>query len=479
MSRPIPYVTEAEVFQLPLPTHSFLRAYVEYAMQCTDAAAAYHIAGGLAVLTQTVPIDYHWVFATEMYTPIYTLAIGPSSVSRKSEAVKIARKVLELALPNSVGEVPGSKEILVDQLRAQPRQLVVYPEFGTFLSQAERGYLNPLKTTYTEAWDCTPLGRALVKKKDTEAKTPRLSLLCGSTLEYMERHTEPADWTGGFMARFLTFYADRERFFDVPPGAGSRLPHLVSWVQHLEAAGHFGAPRGECLGFDAHARELWKSWCGKLQSFSERSSEETAGAVARSSSHAIRVALLLAWDFGEARSGRPWYITYDVLDAAVRIVNLHLKSVMRVGENLASNKDMKDRRSVLNAIPLTYAPDGTPQPRPVHLGQITRTSKLLVRRCREILETLMEEGVVRQHIGVELAGAWYIRTTPEEAAQHGYARGTQFQEPALPVQQPAPTNVIPIGPYLPQSSNDSGASNTTSSPSTSQDGAPGLVTTFE
>ena len=46
-------LTEREVWDA-LPPSGFLRSYVEYASQCTDAHVAYHLAGGLTMLTQTV-----------------------------------------------------------------------------------------------------------------------------------------------------------------------------------------------------------------------------------------------------------------------------------------------------------------------------------------------------------------------------------------------------------------------------------------
>ena len=49
-------IREAEVLAA-LPPHGFVRTYVEYACQRTDANAAYHLAGALSILTQTVPLD--------------------------------------------------------------------------------------------------------------------------------------------------------------------------------------------------------------------------------------------------------------------------------------------------------------------------------------------------------------------------------------------------------------------------------------
>lgn len=394
-------ITENEVIAAlpPRSANSFLSTYVvDYARQCTDAHLAFHVIGGLNALAQTCPIDLSFPFGMPMFSNIYGLCVGRSSDARKSAAISVARDIIDAAIPGAVGEVPGSKENLVDSLKKNPRQLILYPEFGSFLAATEKGYLTPLKTAYTEAWDGSPLGRGLVKKQDTEAKFPRLSLLAGSTLEYLERHTELADWTGGFMARFIVMYADRDRLWPVPPGDRPKRAEMIAWLQNIATYSHFGVARGQCLGFSSDAMVMWETWYRAVVATSH-STEETAGLVARSHAHALRIALLLAWDFGQARSGHDWYITSNELKYAIGITQLHLRSVRRVGENLSGSKDMRDRRTVLRAI------HDTPTP----LGGIVKNSRLLLRRTREIIETLLEEGLIERTSSTELAGDHYIR----------------------------------------------------------------------
>lgn len=438
-----PPISEDDVSDLlrPLPSHSFLRNFVLYAANCTDCHLAYHLPAALVTLAQTCPIDFSFPFGTAMYSHLFGLCIGKSTDSRKSASIGVARDLLDTALPGAVSEEPGSKENLIDALRHTPRQLVMYPEFGAFLAQTEKGYLNPLRTTYTSAWDAQPLGRATLTKKRTGeggvAMFPRLSLLGGSTLDYLERHTEPVDWTGGFLARFLTFYGDRTRTYDVPPGFPSMRSWLITQLQDLNQQGVYGGKvRGQCLGFDLPARQMWKKWYDGITKV--QSQDETAGAIARTHSHALKVALLLAWDFGDARCGTDWYITTRELIPALAIAQLHIRSVLRVGESLAPTPDMRNRRTVLQAIGA--------KPRP--LADILRDSRLLKRSLMAIIETLLEEGMIKQYQGPEVAGgAWYIRLTNEQ-------REEKFRAPAqesvitFPGGTPPQSNVIQFEPHL-------------------------------
>ena len=131
-------ISEQEVWDA-LPSRGFLRSYVEYASTTTDANIAYHVAAGLSILSQTVPTDFCVPYASPLWGNMFSLIVGDSSKSRKTASINVAQRILRDAIPGSVGEVPGSQEGLYEGLRAQPRQLIIYGEFGEFLAKAEQG----------------------------------------------------------------------------------------------------------------------------------------------------------------------------------------------------------------------------------------------------------------------------------------------------------------------------------------------------
>jgi len=404
-------LTEAAVLKA-IPKRGFVHDYVHYGMRGTDAHAAYHVGAAFTTLAQTCPIDYHFPFgAQKVFSNLYALSVGASTKSRKSASISIARDLLKNAVPSSIGDTPGSREALIDSLKSQSRQLVMYSEFGSFLASAEKGYLVPLKTAYTEAWDATPISRSLVRNarsgENTEAD-PRLSLLAGSTLDYLERHTDVADWTGGFMARFLTFYCKRERTYSIPPGD---MAERVKLIAHLKAINESFILRGQCLGFDQHARAMWDDWYFTTQEDDDGQSEIEA-AVARGPSQAIKLALLLAWDYGRARSGEHFYVTEEELGPAIQIAKLHTESVLEIGDHLAPDRDMRDRRRVLEVIKKRA-------PRPAALPKVIRESKLLRRRVMELLETLLEEKTIAS-VATSEGTSYFItpqKKVVEEAAE--------------------------------------------------------------
>jgi hypothetical protein len=374
-------LTEREVWDA-LPPSGFLRSYVEYASQCTDANIAYHLAGGLTMLTQTVPLDYCVPYASPLWGNLYSLIVGDSSKSRKTAAINIARRIMHDAVPNCVGEVPGSQEGLYESLRSQQRQVVVYGEFGEFLAKAEEGYMMPLKTALTNLWDAIPIGRALANSRKGPVNDPRLSLLCGVATDLLERHTEQSDWTGGFLARFLTFFAEPEREFATPPiDDAAKRQAMTQWLKQLAAPSN---PPGPCLWLDSQGQQMWNDWYESMRPLRTGANRRAAAACSRATSNAAKVALLVSWDIGQARTGNPWHVGPTELQSALKIADLHLKSVLELGERVTGSRDMRDRATVLRHV------SDVPTP----MGYILKQSELLKRRVNDLLETLMEERTI-------------------------------------------------------------------------------------
>jgi hypothetical protein len=382
-------IREVEVLAA-LPPSGFVRSYVEYAMQRTDANCAYHLGAALSIITQTVPLDYCVPYASPLWGNMFTLIVGDSSKSRKTASINIAQRILREAIPESVGEVPGSQEGLYESLRSQQRQLIVYGEFGEFLAKAEEGYMMALKTAYTNLFDGIPIGRALANSRKGAVQDPRLSLLCGVATDLLERHTEQADWTGGFLARFLTLFGEPEREFATPPTDDPvQRRSLVTWVANMANPPQ---PPGACLWLDAAGQQMWSDWYESMRPMREGANRRVAAACSRSTSIAAKLALLLAWDVGTARSGNDWHVGVVELESALKIASLHLQSVIELGERVTGSRDMRDRRAVLRAISKAPTP----------LGVIIREAELLKRRVNEILDSLMEERTIAtQKIGDE------------------------------------------------------------------------------
>lgn len=377
-----------------LPKEGWLTRYVEWASKSTDAPKAYHVGTGLALLSMAAPVEYGVPFgAATLRTNIYVLFVGDSRLARKTQSIKSGAKILRISMPLFIGEEPGSREGLEESIRSQPQQLIIYEEFGAFLAKVEEGYLMPIKTALTQIFDGGDLGRALASKRRGPIRNPRVSLLGGCAPEYLERHTEPVDWTGGFFSRFLVFNAARERTYTLPPGAAG-ADDIAAELLSIRSR-----KIGPCCGLDPSVRTFWDEYYLTQEAVAERAAKSTSGAAAGAPTTVIKVAGLIALYNENALVGRPWYIQRNTLEMAIKIVNLHTQSVMEIGDTLAESKDMRDRRTVLMQIDAVE---------PTPTSKIILGSRMTRKRVIEMLETLKAEETVRI-----VDGTKYVRNLRE------------------------------------------------------------------
>lgn len=420
-------VTEAEVMEA-LPPRGFLRCYVLYAKEVTDSHAAYHLGAGLCLLSQMVPIGGvekpgvgYFPWASEMWGNIFTLLVGISSDSRKTEAIKLMRRVIVLAgMKDRIGREPGSEEVLIDNVAANPRQVLCFHEFGNFLASTQHSYKTPLKTRLNDLADGIPQARETVKGK-REGKpivcdTPRVSVVGGVTPDYLEYHTEPTDWTGGFLARFVMFHAKRERLIEIPnvDAAAWARDQVVERFKELATDPDgvvSGVGLGPCRGFDEGATAVWLNWVRTIDK--KELPNEIKSAYSRAQPHAVRIAFLIAADIVAPRlpapnAGAEWWVTAAALIPAIKIAELHVKSIASIWAKLASSPYARSRRMVLEAL--------EPAPAETRFGDVLIRTKLDIKTARNALDGLIEEGFVRKmnsHDGSEFFGR---RDPPQSAS---------------------------------------------------------------
>jgi hypothetical protein len=374
-------VTEAEAAAV-VPASGWLRRYTIHGFKQTTAPLIYHLGVGLTILASTCPLHYGMHYAGTLRANNYCLLVGRSGEDQKSTAVSIGRDILDQAAPPLIGDFPGSPEGLVESLQKIPSQMIPIPEFGKFLSAAQRGYFEPIKTLLADVWDAGPIQRSKANQKIVRCDHPRLSINAACSIPYLERHTLAEDWTGGFMGRWMVLYGRRERTDPNPIGDRSDLPWLVSELQRRAMISN----AGWCTGLDAQAQKIWNTWFYDISN--RQLPSNIVGIRARAPTLARKVALLYGWDFGPAEHGQPWAITPDILLPAIALTELHVRSLVDLADVIAEHTDARLRRSVLVAI--------DQQGGSANLGQILSVLKMKKRPVVESLDGLIEEGRVKK-----------------------------------------------------------------------------------
>ena len=362
------------------PPQGFIRTYVFHAMKQTTAPLAYHLGVGLSMLSATCPTNYGMFYAGPLRANFYCLLVGRSGEDQKSSAIGIGQSILFEAAAPLVGDFPGSAEGLIESLGRQPTQLIPVSEFGKLLASAQRGYFEPIKTLLTDVWDSGPIQRTKANNKVIRVDHPRLSVMGGCSVPYLEKHTLAEDWTGGFMGRWAVLLAQRERTDPDPVGDQTLRPWLV---QELQARATTPSA-GWCTGLTAPAADLWRDW------FNDISNRQLPGNIvgirARAPTIARKVALLYGWDFGPAMQGQPWQMDLDTLEPAIAFSEMHVKSLITLAEVIADHPDARLRRTVLDVLKRRGG-EAT-------LGDILLDTKMKKRPISEMLDAMVESYTV-------------------------------------------------------------------------------------
>jgi hypothetical protein len=363
----------------------------------------------------------------------YGLLVGPSGVGGKGRSISVAREILTPAVPAAEMEQPGSPQACAESLTGKP-QIIFYDEFGDFLEKTRAGQLAALRTTFTNLYDCARVGNKLVdrpgKRKLEAQPNPRLSLLGGVTPSFLEEFGSKTDWDGGFMSRFFTIYATSER---TPPsdfqGAEERDYLSEALAKLVTAEGGKGdlfnalPSLCPCSGWASDAVPIWEEWVVEKNSRIASSSPRISGTIDRAAAYVVKIAMLLAWDRGDARSRTAWTLSADLLTHAINLTELHLQSMAEVAEGLVFDRDARDERDMFRAIGET----GT------RYSQALRNSGLTSRRGTETIRSLVEKRMIE--VDGSPDGDVYYKRSGERS------NVIQFRIPQ-PVKDPPPDNSL-------------------------------------
>lgn len=372
-------VTDEEAAAV-VPANSWIRRYVIHAVKQTSAPLVYHLGVGVTLLGTTCPLAYGMSYAGTLRANNFCLLVGRSGEDQKSSALAVGKELLDDAAAPLIGDFPGSPEGLLDSLQRRPSQFIPISEFGKFLSSAQRGYFEPIKTLLADVWDAHSTQRTKANNKIIRVDNPRLSIGAACSIPYLERHTLAEDWTGGFMGRWLVLYGKRQRTDPDPVGDKSDF----GWLSEELKMRATTPTAGWCTGLDDQAKILWNDW---FRDVTDRHlPDNIIGIRARAPAMARKIALVYGWDFGPALAGHPWQMGVDVLEPAIRLTELHIKSLVHLSDVIAEHPDARLRRDIIQALQNLRGV--------ATLGEIIGILKLKKRPLMEMLDSLMEEGRV-------------------------------------------------------------------------------------
>ncbi len=374
-------VSEEETYDaLPTWENSWIKNATLYGEMQTTSPLCYQLATMIGIMGSTCPTELKMRYAGDMHVSFFAMCVGRSGEDQKSSAIGIGRELLYEACPELIGSMPASAEGCIESLSKKPKQLIIYKEMGKLLSSANGGYLESLKTLYTDLWDCEPQQRVLANDKIITVDDPRLVMLSACSIPYLEKYTQPHDWEGGFLGRWAVMYGRRERCVPDPIGDTRHFHQLKTMLHNYAKANQVG----EYLGLTQHAKQMWNDWFYELDQF--EMPDLISGTRSRSPAICRKVAMIYAWERGICCN--QWQLDEETLQAAINFTNLHLYSIVALNSNIAEHEDAKLRRKILNF----FSDIGDV----VSYGKILRELKFNRKIVDEMLDTLVHSNNLEQ-----------------------------------------------------------------------------------
>ena len=192
----------------------FIKEYLEYASELTDACKEFHLAVALTSLSSCIGsrILYPDYGGDRRWPNLYTLLLGPSGISRKTTCVRMGQKMVNSVEPLLIADGIETREKFMSYLQAQPNVLWPIFEFSSVLGNWQRSYADGYKEFVTDIFDPVDKRhrRILGSKRDDREGTitiekAAVNILAASTPEWLAEKLTEGDLRGGLMGRFIIF----------------------------------------------------------------------------------------------------------------------------------------------------------------------------------------------------------------------------------------------------------------------------------
>jgi hypothetical protein len=290
----------------------WLEDFRRWVTPTTDACEESIYAAGLLALSCAIGRSVSVNYAGVLYSNLYVVIVGPTSVSRKTTVLRRARSVLQRAFTQdwlrwarSVGSAEGLLERFCRESEAgsgKSKQLVFAPipgqrlildesEFtGLFVKMSRPATANLLEVFLTlyDGEDYKPHTRS----RPMEIQQPFFSILSATTPTMLEKRIDDIHLTSGLLPRFAFFQATPRTPIAYPElSSAEGLEQLALGLQRLSL---YAQELSQSLELTPDARQAWEPVYISFQE--EQRTIEGIGAdlLSRMTALAMKVALIYA-----------------------------------------------------------------------------------------------------------------------------------------------------------------------------------------
>lgn len=359
---------------------NFVRDYIDYAKEVTDAPEVFHHFLSYSVLSAICRGNIFLCLGDQkVYPNFYLVLIAPSSLYRKSTSLFIAKRLIQdidksLLLPQEF-----SQEALASTLAAAPQGILFWSEFASFLSASEKEYMRGSKEFLTDLFDAPPLYSRKLKSGTVEIKNPVISVATATTLQWFLERAKKDDLKGGFLVRFLWVPASKkEKRLAIPPEADEEKRKAL--LYQLKAIQNIAGK----MSLSNEAKKRYETW--HIEHEREADSMEDrdllGGFYSRFETYGLKFAML-----NEVASTRKLTVSDQSMEKALCLIDFLKRSLRKLAdEELAFGWFNQAKKGILKKLR---------EAGKIGRSELLRSSNLTKKQFDSVMDTLIDEDRVR------------------------------------------------------------------------------------
>ena len=241
---------ETKPMDVRLSTDNFVKSWIDYASEKSDAYIDYHHAVAITIVSTILDRKAFIEMKQGRYYPnTWCLILGPSTIARKTTAFGELENVKKFLLSDTIKECPTqfSTEALTEFLSLTSHTLWHLDECGQLLKKMnqKRGYLADLRDILCKVYDCHGYSRKLRTKRGDEQSEfnvddPYITAIMGTTPDTLTESASIDDITSGLLPRFLIYNPRyQKKFMGFEPIEDKNIDDRLRVENHIQKIVHF------------------------------------------------------------------------------------------------------------------------------------------------------------------------------------------------------------------------------------------------
>lgn len=390
-----------EEIKLNVKASGFIKDYIDFGKQSTDAFEEYHYAGALTIISSVVGRK-RWIELDQddFYTNLYEFILGPSTLARKSIAMKKTKRVL-----NDGGLYPVlmyesfSPEAFIETMSEDSHRTLVVDEAGIILANMKKNYMAEMKDILMRFYDGSGYSKKLRRKKNDDnvfrVEDPHFNILFATVPETLYEYSDGVDAISGWLARFIffkpkynkkskPFTRKTEKTYAHQTAMEDSIKRISEWINSTQP---------QAMDFGDGVFEAFQDW----QMNHDELMKENANAIrnmvmGRLIPTALKIAMLHA--ISEMRN----IINMDDISEAMREVDeFFIATSLNVIENIKDADDRDVTSRTIGKIERYLMRNGGEGDR----RDILNKTRVKVKEFLEVIETMKLSGAIREERGEE------------------------------------------------------------------------------